>query len=103
MTTAIAPALENLKQRAAERFAAVGFPTTRNEDWKFTSVAPIAQVVWQAPRVDSSHGMKIGVLEPFRLGLPVHELVFLNGRFAPDLSQVGDLPEGVVVQSMRMP
>ena len=100
MTTAIAPALENLKQRAAERFAAVGFPTTRNEDWKFTSVAPIAQVAWQAPRVDSSHGMKIGVLEPFRLGLPVHELVFVNGRFAPDLSQVGDLPEGVVVQSL---
>ena len=100
MTTAIAPALENLKQRAAERFAAVGFPTTRNEDWKFTSVAPIAQVVWQAPRVDSSHGMKTGVLEPFRLGLPVHELVFVNGRFAPGLSEVGDLPEGVVVQSL---
>ena len=100
MTTAIAPALENLKQRAAERFAAVGFPTTRNEDWKFTSVAPIAQVVWQAPRVDSSHGIKTGVLEPFRLGLPVHELVFVNGRFAPGLSEVGDLPEGVVVQSL---
>lgn len=100
MTAAIAPAFESLKQRAAERFAVVGFPTTRNEDWKFTSVAAIAQVAWQAPALDSSETVTTDVVAPLRLGLPVHELVFVNGRFAPGLSAVGDLPPGVVVQSL---
>ena len=50
MTTVIAPVVEILRQRAAERFVTLGFPTTRNEDWKFTSVASLAKVAWQAPR-----------------------------------------------------
>ena len=31
-----------VRRAAFERFAALGFPTTKNEDWHFTSVAPIA-------------------------------------------------------------
>ena len=39
-----APAwLQSLRRAAFERFAALGFPTTKNEDWHFTSVAPIAE------------------------------------------------------------
>ena len=36
--------LRELRARGAERFAAVGFPTTRDEDWKYTSAAPIAEL-----------------------------------------------------------
>jgi Fe-S cluster assembly protein SufD len=98
VTTVITPILESLKQRAAKRFAALGFPTTRNEDWKFTSVASLAQVAWQAPRAGAAN--IVASVERFRLGLPVHELVFVNGRFAPGLSAIGDLPPGVVIQSL---
>ena len=30
-------------QRGAARFAALGFPTVRQEEWRFTNVAPIAE------------------------------------------------------------
>ena len=100
MTTAMAPALETLKQRAAERFATLGYPTTRNEDWKFTNLAPISQVAWKSPPSDADTGVSAGELESLRFGLPTHELVFVNGRFAPFLSSLGDLPAGVVVQSL---
>lgn len=100
MTTVVAPLVESLKQRAAERFAALGFPTTRNEDWKFTNVASLAQVTWQAPRAGVANTVTAAAVEPLRLGLAVHELVFVNGRFVPRLSTIGDLPPGVVIQSL---
>ena len=41
---AAAPAwLRELRERGASRFAAPGFPTMRQEDWRFTNVAPIAE------------------------------------------------------------
>ena len=41
--TATEPAwLRNLRRKGIEHFADAGFPTTRDEEWKFTSVAPIA-------------------------------------------------------------
>ena len=33
---------EDARRRAIARFASLGFPTQRDEDWKYTSVAAIA-------------------------------------------------------------
>ena len=38
--------LVNLRRDAWDRFSKIGFPTTRNEDWRFTSVAPISQATF---------------------------------------------------------
>ena len=35
------PWLAGLRQRAIDRFAEIGFPAAKNEDWKYTSVSPI--------------------------------------------------------------
>ncbi len=40
--------LEPIRRAAAERFAATGFPTSRQEEWRFTPVTPIAQGTWRA-------------------------------------------------------
>ena len=40
--------LPALRKQAFERFAALGFPTTRDEDWHFTSVTPIAERTFKA-------------------------------------------------------
>ena len=34
--------VQSMRRAGFERFAALGFPTTKNEDWHFTSPAPIA-------------------------------------------------------------
>nr|MDP9121559.1 Fe-S cluster assembly protein SufD [Acidobacteriota bacterium] len=36
-------ALKALRREAIERFTALGFPTLRQEEWRFTNVAPIAR------------------------------------------------------------
>lgn len=43
MTTATISGLADLRKRAAEHFQVQGYPTTRNEEWRFTNVAPIAR------------------------------------------------------------
>ncbi|HET7791606.1 MAG TPA: Fe-S cluster assembly protein SufD [Gemmatimonadales bacterium] len=40
---AAAPWLAELREQALARFSEVGFPTTRQEEWRFTSVQPIAE------------------------------------------------------------
>jgi Fe-S cluster assembly protein SufD len=78
-----------LRAEAMERFEARGFPTTREEAWKYTSVAPIARVAFApaAPgRVDGR------ALEPFRLR-GCREVVLVNGRHVPELSSAGGAVE----------
>ena len=41
--TSVPPAVQSIRRAAFDRFAALGFPTTKNEDWHFTSVSPIAE------------------------------------------------------------
>jgi Fe-S cluster assembly protein SufD len=45
----LAPAwLQSLRDAAFARFAERGFPTTHDEEWRFTNVAPIARTKFAA-------------------------------------------------------
>ena len=56
-----APAwLRDLREQAIARFAASGFPTTRQEQWRFTNVAPIAET----PFTLSAVRWDVGQLSP---------------------------------------
>ena len=86
--------LARTREDALARFLSLGFPTTRDEDWRFTSVAPIAdQVFVLGPEAapDPTHVE----IAPFRLPGPfAAELVFVNGHYMPALSTPGTLPRG---------
>ena len=88
-----------LRLSAITRFETLGFPTTRNEDWHFTSVAPLADAAL-LPLTNPSGSVSASDLVPFTFGTDWHELVFVNGRFQPDLSRTGGLPDGVRVMPL---
>ncbi len=90
--------LRDLRSRALERFAALGFPTTRHEEWKYTDVRPIARFETQN-EAPSLNGLATAGPQKWALD-GAHRLVWFNGRFAPELSQIGALPEGVTVCSI---
>jgi Fe-S cluster assembly protein SufD len=75
-----------LRRAAIERFRTLGFPTTRHEDWHFTSVAPIADAEFVPLRAAGGDAQSAD-LDRFTFGGDdwTH-LVFGNGRFAPALS-----------------
>ena len=43
MTAAPTSFLEQIREEARQRFSELGYPTTHDEDWRFTSVAPISR------------------------------------------------------------
>jgi Fe-S cluster assembly protein SufD len=92
--------LEPVRRAAATRFAAVGFPTTRDEEWRFTPVAPIAQRIWRAGPTDAV-ALPAEQLAPFIFGHPEWStLVFVDGVYSEALSRVSVLPPGVRAGSL---
>jgi len=92
--------LGEIRRAAMERFLELGFPTTRQEEWRFTNVAPIAKIPFelaQAPK-DGAPLAELSALPMADLGCD--RLVFVNGRFSRKLSSLRDLAKGVKACSL---
>jgi Fe-S cluster assembly protein SufD len=96
-----APAwLKRGRQLARDCFRATGFPTVNDEEWRFTNVAPIAEGNFVAA-TDGIASLRATDLALYRLtDLASAELVFVNGRYAPDLSRFGSLSRGLRVENL---
>jgi Fe-S cluster assembly protein SufD len=97
---AAAPAwLAAFRRQAAERFAAVGLPTTRDEEWRFTPVQGMAREVFAPPRRTAP--VTLEALRPFLLPDDRGALVVLvDGRFDASLSHLPALPAGARLMSL---
>lgn len=85
--------LADVRRNALERFAERGFPTTRQEAWKYTDLRPLAKRRFQlAEPADAA----TADIEQFLIpGLDCHRIVFLDGRYQAGLSLIDDLDEGI--------
>lgn len=83
--------LNELRKRAAADFKSNGFPTTKEELWRFTDVSAVANAEfsteWTPAHVDFEPLSKI-------------VLVFENGKLSHEKSSIADLPTGVSVGSI---
>ncbi len=93
------PWLRKLRRDAFARFCEAGFPTTHDEDWRFTNVSAIAQTPFRLAR-NGSVRLSQQELEPYRILGVACQLVFVNGHFARELSLLGKLPDGVKVNGL---
>ena len=77
--------LKDLREGAIARFHDLGFPNMKQEAWRFTSVAPIAEGSFALAKPPA----RIPTLEdirPFLLFEAGYRLVFVDGFFQPALS-----------------
>jgi Fe-S cluster assembly protein SufD len=89
--------LENLRQAAKDRFQSTGYPTTSQEDWRFTNITPIARTEFSAAD-DKITDESRRLADESAFGPDAAaELVFVNGHYAPGLSHPGKLPRGVAL------
>jgi Fe-S cluster assembly protein SufD len=92
--------LRELRRRAIAAFARTGFPTTRDEEWRFTPIGPITDAEFVA--AEPLH-LSAGDLAAWTFGNDTAaELVFVNGVFMPSLSRLSDLPAGLEVGSLAV-
>ncbi len=90
-------ALTERRGLAIERFGEIGIPSRRAEQWRFINLNAIRETPFRLPQ--SFNGFGADDLEPFRYE-GCHQIVLVNGRFSADYSELGELPEGVVVASL---
>src|SRR5947208_2888250 len=88
--------LAGIRKAAIERFAELGFPTAKNEEWKYTSVAPIIRMAFESAPTDVVCGYNRSVPSADSAA----QLVFVNGRYVKELSSTGALPPVVRVTSL---
>ena len=94
--------LRELRGQAIARFAELGFPSTKQEEWRFTSVAAIAETTFALSHGLDAPGVTASALAPYWIAGPgAIRLVFVNGTFAPALSAAAELPRGVRAGSLR--
>lgn len=93
------PWLAQARDAALERFIASGFPTRRDEEWKYTGITPIEEeigaIALEAGPVDVE-----SVHSHLLADTPSHALVFVDGHFNSELSQVQSLPKGAILDSV---
>jgi len=94
-----------IRRAAISRFSEIGFPTPRNEEWKYTkwkytNVAPIARIPFKPAECGLSG------LTPERVAgatygyRETNQLVFVNGYYSHELSSIEPLPGKTVVGSL---
>ena len=82
---------------ALERANALSVPTTRDEDWRFTDLAPLRRL----PCVASSPSASASIdISPYVLPEAGLRLVFVDGVAVPELGHGGTLPAGVAVGTL---
>ncbi|MGE0132811.1 MAG: Fe-S cluster assembly protein SufD [Blastocatellales bacterium] len=84
--------LANLREKAGEAFESLDFPTTRVEEWKYTNVAPILKTDYvEGAGLDTR--LTADEIAPFTFAESrASQLVFVNGSFSRELSNLAALP-----------
>jgi Fe-S cluster assembly protein SufD len=90
--------VRELRERGASRFGELGFPTVRHEEWRFTNVAPVADTPFRLTDKAPTNAAELVA----RVAIPgaAARVVILNGRFSPELSDLGKSGDGVYAGSL---
>jgi Fe-S cluster assembly protein SufD len=89
--------LEDLRARGAAKFTALGIPTVRDEEWRFTNAAPLAAIEFAPAEPISGAAER---LNGFAYTDAPLRLVIVNGRFDTTLSRTKGLPAGIQAGSL---
>jgi Fe-S cluster assembly protein SufD len=87
-----------LRQAAFARFAELGLPTTQDEDWKYTSLAPLTQIQFAPPAEAKPPTLEqLNRLAGGSPGDGAVRLVFIDGRYRAELSSRGSSTGGAYI------
>lgn len=86
------------RDAAIERFSELGLPSRKDEAWKYTNISRVLADEYTVHVEPTDTGItRADVAAQMLPGLDAHLVVLVNGHFRADLSDIGELPEGVVV------
>ncbi len=91
--------LMSARRTAFARFAARGYPTPKDEEWRFTPIGPVTAPEWRPSRPGALPTAT--ELEGFQFGHPEWTtLVFVDGRYADALSRRAPGAAGITIETL---
>lgn len=91
--------LSEIRKEAFTRFNEMGFPTTRQEEWRFTNIRALAAQQFSSADAEASYPQ-----DAFEAAsIPeqdAYRLVFVNGFFSTELSNLNDIPANIKIGSL---
>jgi Fe-S cluster assembly protein SufD len=91
--------LKSLRKNAFQIFTEIGFPTLKDEEWKYTNLAELVREEFKTSGSAEVDAEKIAGL--FSATETENRVVFVNGIFNAELSSLSALPENVQVLSLN--
>jgi Fe-S cluster assembly protein SufD len=91
--------LDTARRENLEAFVAAGLPDTRDEAWKYTALRALGQRRFTHGDV-AAITRSVDARELVLPGVDGPRLVFVNGAFRADLSQIDALPPGLTLQPL---
>ncbi|NJM70533.1 MAG: Fe-S cluster assembly protein SufD [Scytonema sp. RU_4_4] len=89
--------LQELRDRATLWVRKSVLPTTRDEEWRFSDLSSLRKVKFESV---GNQAANISLSDIHSIPEAANRLVFVNGVYAPELSAVAGLPDGVIVSNL---
>jgi len=89
--------VNKLRLTGISRFNELGIPTVKDEEWKYTNLAPLAKHTFE---LSTDH--KLIEMEAFNAYRNVSDIniVFVNGSLSPQLSNINKIPKGITISTI---
>jgi len=91
------PWLVDGRGMAMARFAKLGLPNQKVEEWKYSNLSPIAKTEFTAPEPTAAEATRVEIKRRFAKRSSTTRLVFINGLLDSVSSARANLPTGVSV------
>lgn len=92
--------LAEARLNALEWVGKHGFPSRKDEDWKYTGLEQILAVPFEAAIAGSGSRVTAELIGAASIDLGGTRLVFVNGHFSPEFSRLTGLPAGALVTTL---
>ena len=92
-------AVQQLRQQAIENFERLGFPTTKNEEWKYTNLKPVIAI----DRIAAVIGNTLRDTDELKIPLPFIDAIVVvleNGFLNEKISTIQNIPQGLIIKNI---
>src|SRR5665647_795102 len=91
--------VHQLRKKAIEDFSQLSFPTNKNEEWRFTNISPLLKHKFK-PAI-KAQSISLNEVDRFRFnGMKCNLMVFVNGFFSEELSEIGSIKDKITIKSL---
>ncbi|MCZ7603472.1 MAG: Fe-S cluster assembly protein SufD [Melioribacteraceae bacterium] len=93
--------LHDIRKDALTKLKDLHFPTIKDEEWKYTNIAPLMKENFVLPeKVEATKIDEEFIYKNSFTDFDYDRIVFINGKFSPQFSIIGELPKGAVIGSL---